>query len=209
MKKLILMILALIPVIVMAKGDDSKYLAGAVPEENGQVVFRKTFTVKGKTDAEILKVLTAWTRNLVDESIPAPGQYARVMGTEGQSTTVRVCQWLVFKNKPLYLDRARMRYQLNAQVDGGRVTLSLSQIRYYYGEHEDLDRNADIRAEEWITDAEALNKQGTKLYPKSGKFRRKTVDYVQQLFSSAMDRFEQDSEPVKTSASVRRNVVEE
>ena len=186
MKRLILLMLALLPVVAMAKKDDSKYLKGAVPEENGQVVFTKTFTVQGRSDAEILKDLTAWAEQLVEKSIPAPGQYARVMGTEKGSITVRVCEWLVFKKKPLYLDRTRMRYQMTASVRDGRVTLRLSQIRYYYGENEDLSRNADIRAEVWISDAEALTKDGRKLYPRSGKFRRKTVDYVGQLVESAM-----------------------
>lgn len=189
MKKLFLLMFALIPALVVAKKNDSKYLKGAVPEENGQVVFTKAFTVEGKSDAEILKTLTAWAQNLVDESIPAPGQFARVMGTEEGSITVRVCQWLVFKDKPLYLDRARMRYQLAVGVKDGRATLRISQIRYHYGENEDPGKNADIRAEEWISDAEALNKAGTKLYPKSGKFRRKTVDYVEQLVQSAADAF--------------------
>lgn len=179
--------LALLPVVAMAKKDDSKYLQGAVPEENGQVVFTKSFMLTEGSDADIMKNLTAWAEKLVEESIPAPGQFARVMGTEDGSITVRVCQWLVFKNKPLYLDRTRMRYQLTAEVKDRVVTLRLSQIRYYYGENEDLTKNADIRAEEWISDAEALTKDGKKLYPRSAKFRRKTVDYVEQLAESAAD----------------------
>ena len=51
MKKLFLLMLALLPVVAMAKGDDSKYLKGAVPEENGQVVFTKALTVQGMNDA--------------------------------------------------------------------------------------------------------------------------------------------------------------
>ncbi|MEE1222427.1 MAG: DUF4468 domain-containing protein [Bacteroidaceae bacterium] len=206
MKKLFLLMLALLPVVAMAKGDDSKYLKGAVPEENGQVVFTKAFTVQGMNDAEILKNITAWAEKLVEESIPAPGNFARVMGSEDQSITVRVCQWLVFKNKPLYLDRARLRYQLTASVKDGLVTLRLSQLRYYYGENEDLAKNADIRAEEWITDAEALNKAGTKLYPKSGKFRRKTVDYVQQLVENCADACEKKVVQLQTTEMKRPHI---
>ena len=47
-----------------------------------------------------------------------------------------------------------------------------------------------FKAEEWISDKEALNKDKTKLYPKSGKFRRKTVDRVEEIFDAAMDAFE-------------------
>ena len=45
------------------------------------------------------------------------------------------------------------------------------------------------KAEEWISDKEAVNKKGTKLYPRSGKFRRKTVDRVEEIFQSFMDTF--------------------
>ena len=47
----------------------------------------------------------------------------------------------------------------------------------------------NYRAEEWITDKEAVNKKGTKLYPKSGKFRRLTVDRVEAIFAGFMDAF--------------------
>ena len=45
------------------------------------------------------------------------------------------------------------------------------------------------KAEEWITDKEAVNKKGTKLYPRSGKFRRLTIDRVEEIFQGFMDAF--------------------
>ncbi len=111
-----------------------------------------------------------------------------MMGSTPQSVTARVCQWLVFKKKAFNLDRTRLRYQLEANVQNGNVTLQASQIAYYYGEDESV--SVQYRAEEWITDAEAVNKKNTKLYPKSGKFRIHTVDYMDLLWKSAMDAFE-------------------
>ncbi len=189
MKKILSLILMMLPVLAVAATDDSKYLRGAVPEENGQIVFKTTFRVDGQTDAQIMQKLNQWCEQLVEQSIPAPGKFARIMETTDNSITTRACQWIEFKRKPLVLDRARMRYQFTANVDNGMVSLRLYQIRYYYGEDEELSNNQDIKAEEWISDSEALNKQGTKLYPKSGKFRRKTVDYVQQLFADAQTLF--------------------
>ena len=43
------------------------------------------------------------------------------------------------------------------------------------------------KAEEWITDKVAVNKKGTKLYPRSGKFRRMTVDRVEEIFNGFVD----------------------
>ena len=64
-----------------------------------------------------------------------------------------------------------------------------------------------FKAEEWISDGEALNKAKTKLYPKSGKFRRKTVDRMEEIFDQAMDLFDvPKSVPMK---KVRPNIIED
>ena len=49
MRKILLLLLC-VPMLVCAKSkrDDSKYLVGAVPEVNGQVLFQQTFAVEGK-----------------------------------------------------------------------------------------------------------------------------------------------------------------
>ena len=39
-----------------------------------------------------------------------------------------------------------------------------------------------ISADDWISDSNALNKKGTKLYKGSGKFRRKTIDRKNNIF---------------------------
>ncbi len=213
MKTLLLIIALIMPSMAMAQDvipqqkPQSAYLRGAVPEIDGQVVFTKSFRVPGRSDAEILQTLAAWMQGLVEKSIPAPGQYARIMGTTDNSASARVCQWIVFKKKALVLDRARLRYQLDASVQDGRVTLQASQIAYYYGEDEATA--VQYRAEEWISDAEAVNKKNTKLYPKSGKFRIRTVDYMDLLWNSAMDAFE--AKPAKAAVVVpqRKNIVED
>ncbi|MBQ2362118.1 MAG: hypothetical protein II287_00730, partial [Bacteroidaceae bacterium] len=44
-----------------------------------------------------------------------------------------------------------------------------------------------------ITDEVALNKKGNKVLPLSGKFRRKTIDRVEEIFENAMDMFEENA----------------
>ena len=56
----------------------------------------------------------------------------------------------------------------------------MSHIRYLYEEERKPQR---FTAEEWITDDEAVNKKNTRLYPGSGKFRRKTIDRKDFLFN--------------------------
>ena len=188
--------------------DDSKYLAGAVPEENGIVTFKKSFSVPGKSEAEIRETMRRYINQLVDNSIPAPGNYARVMEDDETGITARVCEWMVFKKKPLNLDRSRFRYQIAAKVEGQRITITISHISYYYNEDMETMNGMIFKAEEWISDKEALNKTKTKLYPKSGKFRRKTVDRAEEIFDEAMDLFEAKQEAVPMKP-VRKSVVEE
>lgn len=210
MKKLFicLLLLATIGATAKQKRDDSKYLAGAVPEVGGIVTFKKSFTVADKSAEEVRKTMQAFVHEMVDNSIPAPGNYARIMEENDDSIVARVCEWLIFKKKPFNLDRARHRYTITAHTQGKRVTITLAYMSYYYNEDMETQKGIIYKAEEWITDKEALNKSQTKLYPKSGKFRRKTVDRAEAIFEAAMDLFEpkQEAQPAKV---VRKGVVEE
>ena len=188
--------------------DNSKYLKGAVPEENGIVTFKKSFSVPGKSEAELRETMRQYVNQLVDNSIPAPGNYARIMEDSEAGITARVCEWMVFKKKPFNLDRTRFRYQITANVSGQRITISISNITYYYNEDMETMNGMIFKAEEWISDKEALNKTQTKLYPKSGKFRCKTVDRAEEIFDEAMDLFEAKKQEVPMKP-VRKSVVEE
>ena len=85
------------------------------------------------------------------------------------------------KSNFLSLDRAHFYYTLQAVCQNGKVTVEMTHIRYLYDEYRKPQR---LKAEEWITDKEALNKKKTKLLPISGKFRRKTVDRKDVLFNN-------------------------
>ena len=209
MKKLFLCMMLFVAIGATAKEkrDDSKYLAGAVPEVNGIVTFNKKFSVPGKSPQEVTSTMKAFVNDLVEKSIPAPGNFARIMEDNDEGIAARVCEWLVFTKKFMNLDRARFRYMIEVKTVGTRVEMTIHQLSYYYGEKPEGDGGEIIKAEEWITDKEALNKSQTKLYPKSGKFRRKTVDRMEEIFESAMDAFEKkETEPVKP---IRKSVVED
>ena len=204
MKKILLALFALLSITAGAKSDvDSKYLAGAVPEENGMVVFGKSFRVPGKSQQDVLAGVKDFVVNdLVGKGIE--GLRTRVIsdGQEGGLVVARVEEWMVFKNKPLYLDRTRFRYQLSAKVTGDKVEMEISQISYYYAEQTDGTNGESYKAEEWITDQAAIAKSGKKLYPRSGKFRKKTIDRAEEIFALAIDKFE-----VKRTVEVRSGVV--
>lgn len=211
MKKILFILALCLPMLAQAKSkqDDTPYLKGAVPEVNGVVTFQKSYQVPGKSKQEIYKVLKPWLQSLVDNSIEAPGNYARLTMDTPDTLVAKVCEWQVYKDKFLVLDRSRYRYTLSVCIEDGRVSISQYGLAWYYEEDQQGEHGHMIRAEEWITDAMAVNKAGTKLYPKSGKFRRKTVDRAKELFESSMDAFETAATPKAVPAQkVRRNVRE-
>lgn len=211
MKKILLIMALCLPLLAQAKGkkDDTPYLKGAVPEVNGAVKFQKSFEVTGKSNEEIYQAMKGWMQKLVNGSIPAPGNYARISMDTKDTLVAKVCEWQVYKDKFLNLDRSRCRYTLAAFINGNKVTLEISSLSWYYEEDQEGNKGIIYRAEEWINDANALNKKGTKLLPRSGKFRRKTVDRSQELFEEAMDAFEQEQKPAFVPAKkIRMNIRE-
>lgn len=192
MKKILFIIMLAISFTAQAKDVvDAKYLKGAVPEINNIICFKKNFSVPGKSEQEINQTLCRF----VKEKLMAPAiQDLRTRmlseGKEDGTIVAKIEEYMVFKKKPLYLDRTRFRYQVNIQTKGSDVSMEISQISYYYNEEIDGTKGIDYRAEEWISDKEALNKSGKKLYPRSGKFRIKTIDRVEEIFNEAMNVFE-------------------
>ena len=202
MKKIILILLLLMPVMVMAqkvKEDKNapKYLKGAVPVENGIVTFKKTFRVPGQTDAQLYENMLFYVKdNLVVKGIEDAWTRMLSDGEKDGVIAARVEEWMVFSKKFLSLDQARFRYQINVTTGQGAVNITLTQVSYLYGEewHENKPSGTGgeiYRAEKWITDEHALNKKGTKVLSGSGKFRRRTIDRVNEIFENAMDMFEE------------------
>lgn len=209
MKKIILFLFLCLTTTFVASAEDNKYLAGAVPEVNGIVTFEKSFKVKGKTDQQIYSTMLDYVKNeLVGKAID--DLRTRIISEESTdgSISARIEEYLLFKKKPLYLDRTRLRYQITITTGNAGVKMVINQISYYYQEDMEGKNGVTYKAEEWITDKEAINKAGTKLYPRSGKFRRQTIDRMEQIFEGAMDAFEDKPEPQPVQKKKRSNVEE-
>lgn len=191
--------LLLLPLTIMAQTDKNspKYLRGAVPEENGVVVFNKTFSVAGQSKQQLYDNMLFYIKdNLVVKGIEDAWTRLIRDGKEDGVISARVEEWMVFSKKFLSLDQTRFRYQITAEINDKGVKMTISQISYLYGEEWNENKPTGeggtiYRAEEWITDKVALNKQGTKVLSLSGKFRRKTIDRVEEIFENAMDMFEE------------------
>jgi len=213
----VFVVLFCLPLMLMAgKKDymkDPRYLLGAVPEVDGIVTFQKTFTVTDKTEQQIYDIVAAYVKNslvgagLHDKLRP----YTRIISEEKENGMVvaRVEEYMTFSHVFLNLDRTRFRYLLSATVKGQKVSLVLTQISYYYNEDREGNNGTYYKAEEWITDKLAINKKGTRLYPRSGKFRRMTVDRVEAIFNGFMDALSTMEVEEQVLTKKRKGIIEE
>ena len=192
-KSLLLLLLALLPILAVgqrAKNNsnvDKKYLAGAVPVVNGFVQFEKTFYVKDKKRAEIMDSLRSYVqRELVDGEDQLPQSRITEFTPDSGIIAASVEEYMYFKRTAWQIHRVRFFYQLVMKVDDGQFTITMRRIHYKYDPEVTAgDFDDDRRAENWITDEEALTKNGTKLARVSGKFRRGTIDRQYEIFRSA------------------------
>lgn len=190
MKKLLIVMMALLPMAAMAQDNtwektqydngDAKYLEGAVPEVNGRVIFSTTIKAPGKTAQQIYDLLLEDMTKITQEDNQFEQSRIAYENAEEKHIVGNYQEWLVFKNKPLSLDRTRLLYNIIADCRDGEATIQMLRILYIYDEERDMQT---YKAEEWITDKYGLNKKKTKVARVSGKFRRKTIDRKDYLFN--------------------------
>lgn len=194
MKRLFMFLIMALPMAAVAQDNsweraqydnaDTKYLAGAVPEVDGRVVFSTTIEAPGKSAKQIYDLLREDMEKLTKESNQFEQSSIAYEDKEKNQIIGRYQEWLVFKNKAFNLDRTRLFYTLVADCRDGEATIKMVSISYFYEE----ERNPQTyKAEEWINDANGLNKKKTKLTRISGKFRRKTIDRKDFLFKRFSD----------------------
>lgn len=171
-----------LPIVLQAqKRDDSKYLAGAVPEEDGKVVFSKDFSIPGMSQDEIFERMQKWMELRLKKNQNETSRVVYTNKEKGQIVGMGE-EWIVFTSTALSLDRTIIDYQLTTYCQPEKCEFRIEKIRYTYREGRDQEK---YTAEEWITDKYALNKSQTKLVLGLAKWRRKTVDFVDELFKEA------------------------
>ena len=203
MKRILFAILLVFPLVTFAgKRDDSKYLRGAVPENNGIVTFTQTFSVPGKKQADIYPAMQAYVKGLL--AAARQDLRTRLVSNQDNAIAANVEEIMTLKKKFLNWDHCYFRYFINVEcTDEDKVKMTITKISYLYGFDNEGNNGETFKAEEWISDKEALNKAGTKLFPRSGKFRRKTVDRVEEIFSGARSVFDaSQTEAIKQSTTV-------
>ena len=196
MKKIFLAMLLAMPLTIAAQDNtwerieqepttkenrDAKYLVdNAVPVVDGVVCWEKTIEAPGKTAAQIYDIILAQMEKMTTEPNQIANSNVAIKNDEKHELGAVYHEWLVFKSSALSLDRTQMNFQLIVNCADGKAALKMRHITYDY----DMERKPQhYKAEEWITDKYCVNKKHTKLYPISGKFRRKTIDRKDFIFN--------------------------
>jgi colicin import membrane protein len=196
MKKIFLAMLLAMPLTIAAQDNtwerieqepttkenrDAKYLVdNAVPVVDGVVCWEKTIEAPGKTAAQIYDIILAQMEKMTTEPNQIANSNVAIKNDEKHELGAVYHEWLVFKSSALSLDRTQMNFQLIVICADGKAALKMKHITYDY----DMERKPQhYKAEEWITDKYCVNKKHTKLYPISGKFRRKTIDRKDFIFN--------------------------
>ena len=171
---------------VHATGETNLYLAGAVPEVNGQVVFQQVYAVPGKTRDAIFNELKQYLDQVLKRPNALPASRITAAETEEGTLAATLHETLWFKRSAWVSDFATIICQLTFEVRDGGYTATLRNIRYQYDALTDAQQDNLLKAEDWITDKEALTKNGTKLTRVGGKkLRVKTIDLKTTLFAGA------------------------
>ena len=157
------------------------YLGDVVPVVDGMVVWERTFTNEASAEVNYDTMLAYLNELTHDEHQTDQSKVALVNKAE-RTIACRMEEWMVFSSSFLSLDRTRFVYTLTVTCDEGSVKVKAYRLHYIYANQQ----KKDIRytAEEWITDKYALNKKKTRLLPQSGKFRRMTVDRMEELMKA-------------------------
>lgn len=179
MKQLFALLTLFIPGLLAAQ-EDARYLTGAVPEENGKVVFTKELNAPELSADAVYERMLEWANGFFKDE-----NNRVVYSDKKQGDIAAIGQtMLVFQSTALSLDQSEMNYRVTMKCDDSNCLLKVSGIRYIYNVSYQKEPDKYI-AEEWITDKYCLNKKKNKLNRGMGKFRRKTIDFIDELFASA------------------------
>lgn len=184
----LILAMVLCPMLAVAqKIDESKYLAGAVPQnELGVVVFQNSYEVPGKSKLEIYQALKEYTQNEILKGPNALTQCRFVEQDEdGGLLAARVDENLYFTRKAWVSHKTRIFYELIYNIGDGKFNVEMRRIHYLYDEQETPNsKPLSFTAEEWITDKEAITKKG-KLLKRAKNFRIYTIERKNEVFREA------------------------
>lgn len=165
--------------------EDPKYLEGAVPtDENGKVEFVENIQAPGKSAAQLYNIVYGYMTQLTQDK-NSIGNRIALVNRDKHVIANAMDEWIVFSSSFISLDRTEAKYNLIAEITDGNVKLTINHINYTYEEGRSTGFKSS--AEDIITDKVALTKKKNDVARIFGKFRKKTIDRKDQIFSELKD----------------------
>ena len=123
------------------KQPENYYLAGAVPEVNGKVVFRRELELPGWSQDQIFDKVKEWLvrSEQQDQDIILNRNIVREDKAKGE-IYVQNQEYLVFVDRGLSLDRADFSFLQRYICSPGKCVLEVSRLKYVYGGWVDFRR---------------------------------------------------------------------
>jgi hypothetical protein len=166
------------------KEEDRPYLKGAVPEIDGKVAYNFSVDMAGKSASEVYGAVYTQLEKFAKSENQTEASRIAIVNREEHRIIATFKEWLVFADKLLVLDRTKFNYIIIANCKDGKVDMSIERLTYDY---ETQREREFITAEELITDDKTLANDGTKLKKRNSKFRRKTVDRMNEVITYFKD----------------------
>ena len=209
MKKILIAMMLAMPLAITAQDNtweqvqvnnpDQKYLVGAVPEIDGHVVFTKTINAPGKSAKQIYELLRKDLLTMTKEPNQIEQSRLTLEDADENRVVASFQEWLVFKNKPLNLDRTRFLYQIIADCKDGQADIKLNRIVYIYD--EERDRAVGRRTHQSLRLGDAV-----RIRVKDTSLEQKLLDYelVEDLPAAPAEATEENPEEEMERAMARR-----
>lgn len=164
------------------------YLEGAVPTTaEGIVYFERTMPFSNKTKQQAYNILKGMAEEKIKESQHL--NISRIVSESADTLVATICEPMYFKRKAWESDSTVIKYQYLATINDNEVSLRIWFINYCY--EQSPEQGFNIKAEEWITDKHGLTKDKMNLAKVTGKFRKKTIEYTNDIFATLEDRLQQ------------------
>ncbi len=178
MKRILTLLILIVPILSFAQ-TDSKYMAGAVPEVDGKVVFTRELAFSNLSKEQIYTALLDWGNKMSENG------NSTVAFTDIEKGLIAIQAKDIIRVKiGLFPTNVNMHYLLTIKCEESKCILTVSRIKYT--NNPSSQNPTDILlAEEYITDKYALNKAKTKIHHGLGDYRMKTIDVVDNLAAEA------------------------
>lgn len=158
---------------------DAPYLRGAVPEVDGRVVWTYQVAAPGKSAQEVYDRVFNYFDALSQGEEQLEGSGVSLVNKQEHIVVASIREWMTFRTSLLSLDRTKIYYRVVVTCQDGRADVLVDRMSFRY-EEERTPGAKPLKAEEWISDKVAVSKKN-KLYKGTAKFRRKTVDRMNEL----------------------------